>query len=222
MWLLAVHSLHRWSIQVDLRVNDEKWVIGVDDIVVDTYTIEILLQQRLEEHVLFLEGGLLLLDSKLVEKDFVVSLVEVVQELELVVGVLFHSIDLLDWDIWSLFKGDFVTLVEWKYLLLFGFKFSAKLGCLEDLDSQFFIALKGIHTSLRVGGEISKSLFLLISCFGHSNLEVTIMVDDLVFLSHEGFVSIVTLFLVLFSFEFQELDLLLQTVNLLLVFVDLL
>lgn len=46
------------------------------------------------------------------------------------------------------------------------------------------------------------------------------MVDNLVLLPHEGFVSIVTLFLVLFSFEFQELDLLLQTVNLLLVIVD--
>ena len=164
----------------------------------------------------------MLLDGKLVEEDLVVSLVEVVQELELIVGILFHTVDLLNRDVWRLFKGYFVALIERKHFLLFSFKFSTQLSSLKNLNSQLFKALKSIHAGFRIGGEISESSFFLVSGFLHGDFEFTVMIDDLVFLTHKGFVSIITLFLVLLSFKFQKLNLLLQTVNLLLVIIDVL
>ena len=78
-------------VEVDAVVDDEKRVVVVDDIVVDTDTIQVLLQQVLEEEVLLFESSLLLLDSELIEVDLVVAFVEVVELLEFVVGLFFDS-----------------------------------------------------------------------------------------------------------------------------------
>ena len=86
----------RRPVEVDAVIDDEKRVVVVDDIVVDTDTIQVLLQQVLEEEVLLLESSLLLLDSKLIEVNLVVALVEVVKLLEFVVGFLLNTEDLLD------------------------------------------------------------------------------------------------------------------------------
>ena len=75
----------RRPVEVDAVIDDEKRVVVVDDIVVDTDTIQVLLQQVLEEEVLLLKSSLLLLDSKLIEVNLVVALVEVVKLLEFVV-----------------------------------------------------------------------------------------------------------------------------------------
>ena len=86
----------RRPVEVDAVIDYEKRVVVVDDIVVDTDTIQVLLQQVFEEEVLFLESCLLLLDGKLIEVNLVVALVEVVKLLELVVGFLLDTEDLLD------------------------------------------------------------------------------------------------------------------------------
>jgi len=60
---LAIHSFNRWSVKIDLGVDNEERIVGIDDIIIDTNTIKILLQERLEEHVFFLECGLLLFNG---------------------------------------------------------------------------------------------------------------------------------------------------------------
>ena len=42
----------RRPVQVDLVVDDKQWVVSIDNIVVDTDTIQVLLEQVLEELVL--------------------------------------------------------------------------------------------------------------------------------------------------------------------------
>ena len=98
-------------VKVDAVVDDEQRVIVVDDVVVHTDTIQVLLQQVLEEEVLLLKGGLLLLDGQLVKMDLVVALVEVVKLLELVVGVWIDTMDLLD-ELIRLLLSVRISLVE--------------------------------------------------------------------------------------------------------------
>ena len=89
----------RRPVEVDAVIDDEKRVVVVDDIVVDTDTIQVLLQQVLEEEVLLLESSLLLLDSKLIEVNLVVALVEVVKLLEFVVRFLFNTEDFFNFQV---------------------------------------------------------------------------------------------------------------------------
>ena len=124
MWY-SVHSLDWWSVKINFGVDNQQWIAGIKNIIVDTHAVKILLEERLEEHILFFESCLLLFNSKLIEKDFVVSLVEVIKELELIVLGFLHAFNLLDVYVWNLFHLNFVTLIERKDLFLFGFKFSA-------------------------------------------------------------------------------------------------
>ena len=63
----------------------------VDNIVVDTDSIQVLLEQVLEEEILFLQSCLLLLDGKFVKMDLVEALVEVIEHLELIVSVFIKA-----------------------------------------------------------------------------------------------------------------------------------
>ena len=83
----AVLHDHWGPIEVDAIIDYEQRVVVVNDIVVDTDTIQVLLQQVLKEEVLFLKCRLLFLDSELVKVDLVIALIEVIQLLEFVVGV---------------------------------------------------------------------------------------------------------------------------------------
>lgn len=105
---LAIHPFNRRSVEIDLRVDDEQRVVRVDDVIVDAHTIQVLLQQTLEEHVLFFKSGLLFLDGKFVEQDLVVPLVEIVEQLELVVLSLFHSLDFFDGNLGDVIESDLV------------------------------------------------------------------------------------------------------------------
>lgn len=69
---------NRRSVEVDTVVDDKQRVVIVDNIVVDTNTVQILLEQVLEEEVLLFKSGLLFLNGKLVKVDLVVAFVEVV------------------------------------------------------------------------------------------------------------------------------------------------
>ena len=162
MWN-TIHSFDWWSVKIDFGVNDQQWIAGVKNVIVDTDTIKILLEERLEEHVLFFECGFLLFDGKLVEENLIVSLVEVIKKLELIVLGFLHSLDLLNINIWNLFHLDFITLVEWKNLLFLSLKFSAELSCLKNLLSKLLILGKLIHASFRVVGQITKSFLFLLS-----------------------------------------------------------
>jgi len=123
--------LFNWRpIKVNLGVDNKKRIVGVNDIVVYTDTIQILFQKTLEEHVFFLESSLLLLNGKLVEEDFVVSFVEIIEKLEFIVLVLFNTFDFFNIDIRNFFKCDFITLIERQDFLLFGFELSAKFRSL--------------------------------------------------------------------------------------------
>ena len=83
----AVLHDHRGPIEVDAIIDHEQRVVVVNDIIVDTDTIQVLLQQVLKEEVLLLKCRLLFLDSELVKMDLVIALVEVIQLLEFVVGM---------------------------------------------------------------------------------------------------------------------------------------
>jgi hypothetical protein len=72
-------SLHRGAIKVDLVVYNEKRVVGIHDIVVDTDTIQVLLQKTLEEHVFLLQCSLLLINSKPIEENLVETFVELIE-----------------------------------------------------------------------------------------------------------------------------------------------
>lgn len=50
-------------VEGELIVNDKKWVAVVDNVVVNTDTVEVLFQEILEESVFLFESGLLFLDG---------------------------------------------------------------------------------------------------------------------------------------------------------------
>ena len=118
---LVVHSFDRRSIEIDLRVDYKQRVIGVEHIIVDADSVEILLEETLEEHILFLKSSLLLLNRQFVQEHLVVSLIEVVEELELVVFLLLDSFDSLHCDVGDVFlHRDLLLLVEGEHLLFLG------------------------------------------------------------------------------------------------------
>ena len=84
------------AVQVDTVVDHEQRVVVIDDVVVDADAIKVLLEQVFEEEVLLLQGGLLLLDCKLVKVDLVVAFVEVIELLVLIVRVRVNTNDLID------------------------------------------------------------------------------------------------------------------------------
>ena len=119
------------TVEVDLVVDNEEGVVGVEDVVVDGDTIKVLLEKVLEEEVLLLEGCFLLLDGQLVEVDLVITLVKAIQLLELVIGVGINSDDFLN-HLVRLLLGIRVGLVEGKHLLFLSLELTAKLSCLKD------------------------------------------------------------------------------------------
>ena len=127
----AVFHHDRRPVQVDTVVDDEQRVVVVDDVVVDTDAIQVLLEQVLEEEVFLLKRGLLLLNRQLVQVNLVVALVEVVQLLELVVGVRIDADNLFD-HLVGLLLSIRVRLVEGKHFFLLRLKLAAQLSRLED------------------------------------------------------------------------------------------
>ena len=116
------HSFNRRSVQIDLGVDDEQRVVCIDDIVVDTDTIQILFQKTLEEHVFLLKGCFLLFDGHLVQEDLVVSLVETIQQLEFIVGLSWKPLNPLNMNIvLIIFQTNLITLIERKNFLFFSF-----------------------------------------------------------------------------------------------------
>ena len=101
-----------WSVERDFVVHDEQRIIGVDNIVVDTNTVQVLLKQVLEELVFFLKCGLLLFNRKLVKKHLVKALVEVIESLKLIVCIFINALYFfnpyigLDFDVR-------IRLIEW-------------------------------------------------------------------------------------------------------------
>ena len=219
VWL-TIHSLNRRSVQVDLGVDDQERIVRVEHIVIDADTIEVLLEKTLEEHVLLLESCLLLFDGELVKENLVVSLVEVVQKLELVVLALSQAIHLFDVDVRNLF-GELITLlVEGKHFLFFSFELSTEFGCFEDFFSKLLVALESIHTRLRVHSKITKSFLFLVSGNSHGPFKVVIMLDDLVSFSLDSLVTLFAILFVLLNFQIQECGLLLQSTDGSLVLID--
>jgi len=87
---------HYWrSVEIDLVVDNEKWIVVVDHIVVDTHTVQVLLEQVLEEEIFLLKSRLLFLNRELVEVNLVEAFVEVVQHFELVLSFSGHTLDFL-------------------------------------------------------------------------------------------------------------------------------
>ena len=127
----AIFHHDRRPVQVDTVVDDEQRVVVVDDVVVDTDAIQVLLEQVLEEEVFLLKRGLLLLNRQLVQVNLVVALVEVVQLLELVVGVRIDADNLFD-HLVGLLLSIRVRLVERKHFFLLRLKLAAQFSRLED------------------------------------------------------------------------------------------
>ena len=158
----AIFHNNRRTVQVHAVVNDQERVVVVDNIVVHTDTIQVLLEQVLEEEVLLLEGSLLLLDGQLVEVDFVVTLVEAVQLSELVIGVWVDTNDLLN-HLVRLFLGIWVRLVEWKHLFFLSLELTAELSCLEDSFTKMLVATESLHALQTVSDQCAQMLTLLVS-----------------------------------------------------------
>ena len=155
----------------------------------------------------------MLLNCKLVQQDLVISLIEVVQKLKFVIHSSSHAFDLFDLKIWN-FLGKLITLlIERQNFLFLRFKFSTELSSFQNFLAELLVALKSVHASLGVHGEITKSLLLFVSCKSHSLLEVMVVLNDLVSFSLNSLVSFVTLFLVLLNFQIQECGLLLQSAD---------
>ena len=206
---LSIHSFNRWSVKIDLGVDDEERVVGVDDIVVHTDTIKVLLQEGLEEHVLFLKSCLLLLNCQLVKEYLVVSFVEVVQQLEFIVSVLLHTFNLFNVDVRNFLKCNLITLVEWQNFFFLCFKLSAKLSCLQNLFSQLSVSCKRVHTCLGIHGQVTKSPLFFVSCLLHGLFKLMVMIDNAISLFLDSAVSFITLFLVLIDLHCQVSSLLL-------------
>ena len=140
----AIFHHDRWPVQVDAVVDDQQRVIVVDDVVVDTDAIQVLLEQVLEEEVFLLKGRLLLLNRQLVQVHLVVALVKVVQLLELVVGVRVDADDLFN-HLVGLLLSIRVRLVEGKHLFLLRLKLAAEFGRLEDTLAKRLVATQRLH-----------------------------------------------------------------------------
>ena len=214
--LVGVEAFDGRAIKVDLIVHNQERIVCIHHIVVHTHTIQVLLQQRLKEHVLFLQCGLLLLDGELVEQDLIETLVELIEQLELVVLLLLETLDPLNRNLGEAFLGTTsgvgVTLVEGKHLLLLGLQFAAELGCLQDLLAQSLILSQFVHAHLRVQGEVSESAFLVLAELNHLLLEVVIVFDDHLLFLAEFLVSLLALALILLDLQRPVGDLLLQPV----------
>jgi len=122
------------SVEVYLVVDNQQGVVGIDDIVVDTHSVQVLLEQVLKEQVLLLKSSLLLVDGQLVQVYLIEALVEVVQHLEFVVRVRVKSSDLFNAHI-GVFCGVWIRLVEGENFLLFSLKLSAKLSGFQNFLS---------------------------------------------------------------------------------------
>jgi len=90
------------SVEIDTIVNNKQWIIVIDNIIIDTDSIQVLLKEVLEEQVLFLQSCFLFLDSKLIKMDLVVTFVEVVKHLELIVSIVSKTKNFLNISFWFL------------------------------------------------------------------------------------------------------------------------
>ena len=172
----------RRPVEIDLVVNYEEGVVRIEHIVVNRHAIQVLLEQVLEEQILLLERSFLLLNSQLIQVDLVVPLVEVVQLLELIVGILINPDNLFDVH-FCFDHAVGITLVEGKYLLLFGLELTAKLRSLEDLLTKRLVITEGLHTLEGVHGKHANMTLLLITLLVHVLLQLLVMVVDLHLLS---------------------------------------
>jgi hypothetical protein len=114
----------RWPVELKLVVDNQQRVGVVDNVIIDTHTVQVLLEQILEESIFLLESGLLLLDGQLVKQDLVVTLVELVQVLELLISFLVEALDLVDANL-CLVLDIRVRLVERKDFFFLRFKLAA-------------------------------------------------------------------------------------------------
>ena len=167
MFTFVTHN--RRPVEVDLVVDNEQRVVVVDNIVVHAHTIQVLLEQILEEQVLFLEGSLLLLDGQLVEVDLVETLVEIVKHFEFVLRIAVETADFFNLEL-GLGLTVWVRLVERQDLFLFGFKFSAEFSGLEDSASEFLVLSQRLHACKTVGGEGTELGVFLVPLVRHFSL----------------------------------------------------
>jgi hypothetical protein len=80
--------VNRWPAKVNSVVYDQQRVWCLHDILIDGHTVQVLLEKRFEEHVLFFQLFFLLIDGEFVEVDFVVAFEEVLEGRVLVKGFL--------------------------------------------------------------------------------------------------------------------------------------
>ena len=57
---------NRRSVEINLVVDNQQWVVCIEHVVVDRHSIQVLLQQILEEEVFLLKRRLLFLNGQLV------------------------------------------------------------------------------------------------------------------------------------------------------------
>lgn len=219
-------SLDGRAIEVDLVVNDKERIVGVHHVVVDADTIQVLLQQTLEEHVLLFQCGLLLVDSKPIKENLVESFVELIEKLELVILLLLEAFDPFNGDLREAFLGTSggirVTLIERQYLLLLSLELAAEFGSLEDLFSKPLILGKLIHAHLGVKSEIAEAALLILAELDHLLLEIVVVLHDHLLLLPQFVVALMALTLILLDLEGPVGDLFFQTVDTTLEGVDLL
>jgi len=60
---LSFHLLNRWSIQIDLGINNQQRVIAIQDIIINRHPIKVLFQQAFEKHIFFFQRGFLLFNG---------------------------------------------------------------------------------------------------------------------------------------------------------------
>lgn len=220
------HSLDGRAIEVNLVVNDKERVVGIHHVVVDTDTIQILLQQTLEEHVLLLQCSLLFVDGKSVKEDLVEAFVELVEKLELVILLLLEAFNSFYGDLRETFLGAScgigVTLIERQYLLLLSLELAAEFCSLENFLSKSLILSELIHAHLGVKCEVAEAALLILAELDHLLFEVVVVLHDHLFLLAQFMVTLVALTLILLDLEGPVSDLFFQTVDTTLEGVDLL
>ena len=176
----AILHDHWGPVEVHAVIDHEQRVVVVNDIIVDTDTIQVLLQQVLKEEVLLLKCRLLFLDSELVKMDLVVALVEVIKLLEFVIGVRVDAENLFN-PLIRLFLCVWVRLVERQDLFLLSFKLAAKLCSLKDAFTQLLIAPESFHALQTIGYQRAKMILLLSAQFGHFPFQIVVVSDNRLF-----------------------------------------
>ena len=167
---LTIFWLDWETVELQSVVDHQKWVLVLQNIVIKTHTIEILLQERFEHRIVPLQRLFVLADGQFVQKHLVVPLVEVIQIGVLVVVFFFEEVELGFHFDWNLVDGD-RGLIERQNFLPLRLELPAELGSPQDSLAHGHVVLESVDGGSRVHDHLFETIEFLVTEGVHLLLE---------------------------------------------------